>query len=74
MGADEGTHERLQAHLGELVIRRSQGTAARIDKITGDDRLLESAGIFRRRHGREESVIKLTLGAVRSPYAGYGLI
>src|SRR5215469_11599603 len=75
MVADEERHRAaLEKLRQESPIPKSRSTAARIDNITGDDRLLESAGIFRRRHGREEPVIKLTLGAARSPYDVYGLI
>ena len=71
---EERTRVALKELRRESPIPKSGSTAAQIDKITGDDRLLESAGIFRRRHGREEPVIKLTLGAARSPYDVYGLI
>jgi class 3 adenylate cyclase len=71
---EERTRVALKKLRRESPIPKSGSTAAQIDKITGDDGLLESAGIFRRRHGREEPVIKLTLGAARSPYNAYGLI
>jgi len=46
MGADEeGTHERLQAHLGELVEPRIKEYRGRIVKNTGDGLLAEFASV-----------------------------
>jgi adenylate cyclase len=46
MGADEeGTHERLQAHLGELVNPKIKEHRGRIVKNTGDGFLAEFASV-----------------------------
>src|SRR5580700_387123 len=46
MGADEeGTHERLRAHLGELVNPKIQDHRGRIVKNTGDGFLAEFASV-----------------------------
>ena len=46
MGADEeGTHERLKAHLGELVNPKIAGHRGRIVKNTGDGFLAEFASV-----------------------------
>jgi adenylate cyclase len=46
MGADEeGTHERLKAHLGELVNPKTKEHRGRIVKNTGDGLLAEFASV-----------------------------
>jgi class 3 adenylate cyclase len=46
MGADEeGTHERLKAHLGELVNPKIEEHTGRIVKNTGDGFLAEFASV-----------------------------
>src|SRR5262249_43547396 len=46
MGADEeGTHERLKAHLGELIEPKIQEHRGRIVKNTGDGFLAEFASV-----------------------------
>ena len=46
MGADEeGTHERLKAHLGELVNPKIEERRGRIVKNTGDGFLAEFASV-----------------------------
>jgi class 3 adenylate cyclase len=46
MGADEeGTHERLRAHLGELICPKISEHRGRIVKTTGDGLLAEFASV-----------------------------
>ena len=46
MGADEeGTHERLQVHLAELVYPKIEGHRGRVVKNTGDGLLAEFASV-----------------------------
>jgi adenylate cyclase len=46
MGADEeGTHERLKAHLGELVHQKIEEHRGRVVKNTGDGFLAEFASV-----------------------------
>jgi len=79
IGADEeGSLSRLKTLRAEVIAPQIAEHHGRIVKTTRDSLLCDPAsainamGIFRRRHGREESVIKLTLVARRSPYDAYG--
>jgi len=80
IGADEeGTLGHLRALCREFANPKIKEQRGCVVKTAGDGLLVKSAsvigavGLSRRRHGREESVIKLTLGAGRKPYDAYGL-